>query len=92
MIICILIVSIVKVNKSTLNVDGWEQGITAEKIKEELNNFQADQFDYNSYKLRKPTENINKILNIYENENFNFLLPSDKEIKLLRNSILSKKI
>ena len=28
-------------NKSTLNVDGWEQGITAEKIKQALNNFKA---------------------------------------------------
>ena len=100
-LICFIALTIIRIiqykilkyeNKSTLNVDGWEQGITAEKIKEELNNFQADQFDYNSYKLRKPTENINKILSIYENENFNFLLPSNKEIKLLRNSILSKKI
>ena len=38
-------------NKSTLNVDGWEQGMTAEKIKEELNNFEADQFDENCFKL-----------------------------------------
>lgn len=28
-------------NKSTLNVDGWEQGITADKIKQALNNFKA---------------------------------------------------
>ena len=43
-------------NKNTLNVDGWEQGITAEKLREELNKFEADQFDENSYKLRKPRE------------------------------------
>lgn len=29
-------------NKSTLNIDGWEQGITAEKLKEELNLLEAD--------------------------------------------------
>jgi transposase len=28
-------------NKSTLNVDGWEQGLTADKIKQTLNNFKA---------------------------------------------------
>ena len=100
-LICFIALTIIRIlqykilkyeNKSTLNVDGWEQGLTAEKIKEELNKFEADQFDCNSYKLRKPTKNIKKILAIYENENFNFLLPSNKEITMLRNSILNKKI
>ena len=51
-LICFIALTIIRIiqykilkyeNKSTLNVDGWEQGITAEKIKEALNNFQADQ-------------------------------------------------
>ena len=79
-------------NKSTLNVDGWEQGITAEKIKEELNKFEADQYDDNSYKLRKPTEEIKKLLKIYDLENFNFLLPTKKEIIELKNTILKKEL
>ena len=100
-LICFMALTIIRIiqykilkfeNKSTLNVDGWEQGITAEKLKEELIKFEADKFDYNSYKLRKPTEDIKKLLEIYENKNFNFLLPSNKEITALRNSILSKKI
>ena len=78
-------------NKSTLNVDGWEQGITAEKLKEELNNFETDAFDENSYKMRRPTDNILKVLNVYE-YNFNFRLPSKKEILELRNYILKKNI
>lgn len=78
-------------NKSTLNVDDWEQGITAEKIKEELNNLEADVFDENSYKMRKPTDNILKLLNTYE-YNFNFRLPSMQEILELKNYILKKNI
>lgn len=100
-LICFIALTIIRIiqykilkyeNKSTLNVDGWEQGITAEKLKEELNNFEADKFDYNSYKLREPTENIKKLLNIYQNEKFNFLLPSNNEITTLKNSILEKEI
>ena len=100
-LICFIALTIIRIiqykilkyeNKSTLNVDGWEQGITAEKLKEELNDFEADKFDYNSYKLREPTENIKKLLNIYQNEKFNFLLPSNNEITTLKNSILEKKI
>lgn len=100
-LICFIALTIIRIiqykilkyeNKSTLNVDGWEQGITAEKLKEELNNFEADKFDYSSYKLRKPTENIKKLLEIYGNEKFNFLLPSNNEITILKNSILKQEI
>ena len=43
-LICFIALTIIRIiqykilkyeNKSTLNVDGWEQGITAEKLKEE---------------------------------------------------------
>ena len=49
-LICFIALTIIRIiqykilkyeNKSTLNVDGWEQGITAEKIKEALNSFKA---------------------------------------------------
>lgn len=99
-LICFIALTIIRIiqykilkyeNKSTLNVDGWEQGITAEKIKKELNKLEADQYDENSYKLRKPTENILKLLNIY-NLDFNFKLPSKQDITLLRNGLLKRKI
>ena len=99
-LICFIALTIIRIiqykilkyeNKSTLNVDGWEQGITAEKIKEELNNLEADAFDENSYKMRKPTDDILKLLNIYE-YNFNFRLPSKQEILELRNYILKREI
>lgn len=99
-LICFIALTIIRImqykilkyeNKSTLNVDGWEQGITAEKLKEELNNFETDAFDENSYKMRRPTDNILKVLNVYE-YNFNFRLPSKQEILELRNYILKKNI
>ena len=99
-LICFIALTIIRImqykilkyeNKSTLNVDDWEQGITAEKIKEELNNLETDIFDGNSYKMRKPTDNILKLLNVYE-YNFNFRLPSKQEILELRNYILKKNI
>ena len=100
-LICFIALTIIRIiqykilkydNKSTLNVDGWEQGITAERLKEELNMFEADAYDANSYKLRKPTEDILKLLKIYNLENFNFLLPTKKEITELKNSILRKEL
>lgn len=100
-LICFIALTIIRIiqfkvlkyeGKPTLNVDGWEQGMTAEKLKEELNKFEADQFDDNSYKLRKPTDEINKLLKIYEIDKFNFLLPSKKEIRTLRNDILNTNI
>lgn len=100
-LICFIALTIIRIiqykilkseKKSTLNVDGWEQGITAEQLKDELNNFEADPFDVNSYKFRKPTENILNLLKVYNLENFNFLLPSKKEVISLRNAILKKEI
>ena len=99
-LICFIALTIIRIiqykilkyeNKSTLNVDGWEQGITAEKLKEELNKLEADAFDENSYKMRKPTDNIIKLLEIY-GYNFNFKLPSKQEIVELRNYILKRNI
>ncbi len=49
-LICFIALTIIRIiqykilkyeNKSTLNVDGWEQGMTAEKLKEALNNLKA---------------------------------------------------
>ena len=100
-LICFIALTIIRIiqykilkyeDKSTLNVDGWEQGITAEKLKEELNKLEADRYDENSFKLRKPTDNILKLLKIYDFSNFNFRLPSTQEIKILKNHIIKRKI
>ena len=94
-LICFIALTIIRIiqykilkyeNKSTLNVDGWEQGITAEKLKEALNNFQADSIYLDYYKITEINEEINKILksNVI---NFNFQKYNIQEIKTLRTMI-----
>ena len=49
-------------SKNTLNVDGWEQGITAEKIKEALSNFKGCTDKNGVCLISKPREEIIKII------------------------------
>ena len=44
-----------------MNVDGWEQGITAEKIKESLNNFKACSDKKGTCMISKPSAYLEKI-------------------------------
>ena len=94
-LICFIALTIIRIiqykilkykNKSTINVDGWEQGITAEKIKESLNNLKADKLPEDYFKISKidtEIENILKSLNIeFHFKNFNL-----KEIKEFRKLI-----
>ena len=94
-LICFIALTIIRIiqykilkyeNKSTINVDGWEQGITAEKIKESLNNLKADKLPEDYFKISKidtEIENILKSLNIqFQFENFDL-----KEIKEFRKLI-----
>ena len=75
-----------KENKSTLNVDGWEQGLTAEKIKETLKKFQADQIYEDGYKISKINEEMDKLLKSND-INFRFKDYTFKEIKELKRQI-----
>ena len=94
-LICFIALTIIRIiqykilkyeNKSTLNVDGWEQGITAEKIKEALNNFQADQVYCDYYKIAEIDEEMDKILKSNEIQ-FQFEDYNIQEIKTLRKQI-----
>ena len=94
-LICFIALTIIRIiqykilkyeNKSTLNVDGWEQGITAEKIKEALNNFQADQVYCDYYKITEINEEMDKILKSNEIQ-FQFEDYNIQEIKTLRKQI-----
>ena len=69
-LICFIALTIIRIiqykilkyeNKSTLNVDGWEQGITAEKIKEALNNFKACSDRKGTCMISKPSAYLEKI-------------------------------
>jgi len=94
-LICFIALTIIRIiqykvlkyeGKETINVDGWEQGITAEKIKETLKNFQADKFYEDYFKISNINEDIRKILNSF-NINFEFENYTFKEIKTLRKMI-----
>ena len=70
-LICFIALTIIRIiqykalkyeNKSTLNVDGWEQGITAEKIKEALNNFKACSDRNGTCLISKPQKEIESII------------------------------
>lgn len=94
-LICFVALTIIRIiqykvleseNKKSLNVDGWEQGITAEKIKEKLNNFQADKLPNDYFKISKINEEIKIILKSL-NINFDFKEYTGKEIRKFRELI-----
>ena len=94
-LICFIALTIIRIiqykilkyeNKSTLNVDGWEQGITAEKIKKSLNNFQADSIYLDYYKITEINEEIRKILKS-NGMDFKFEKYNIQEIKSLRTML-----
>ncbi len=70
-LICFIALTIIRIiqykilkyeNKSTLNVDGWEQGVTAEKIKQALNNFKACSDKNGTCLISTPDIQIEKIV------------------------------
>lgn len=48
--------------KATLDEDGWEAGISAERIKKALSSFQAEALPGGYYRFTKPTEDLRLIL------------------------------
>ena len=94
-LICFIALTIIRIiqykilkyeNKSTLNVDGWEQGITAERLKEALNEFNADYFYNEYYKISEINDEIKQILKS-NNEEFEFKDYTLNEIKELRKLV-----
>lgn len=76
-LICFIALTIIRIiqykilkyeNKSTLNVDGWEQGITAEKIKQALNNFKACSDKNGTCLISTPDIQIERIVKSLEME------------------------
>lgn len=69
-LICFIALTIIRIiqykilkyeKKSTLNVDGWEQGITANKLKEALNGFKACSDRKGTCMISKPALELEKI-------------------------------
>lgn len=99
-LICFIALTIIRIlqykilkyeNKSTLNVDGWAQGITAEKIKEELNKFQADELPNNYYKITPLSDNLQLLMKAL-NVEYEMTFPTLTKIRALKSSINSSNI
>ena len=69
-LICFIALTIIRIiqykylkseNKQTINVDGWEQGITTEKLKQTLSEFKACSDKNGVCLISKPTNDIDKI-------------------------------
>lgn len=70
-LICFIALTIIRIiqykilkyeNKSALNVDGWEQGITADRIKQALNNFKACSDKNGTCLISTPDSEVEKII------------------------------
>lgn len=94
-LICFIALTIIRIiqykvlkseGKNTLNVDGWEQGITAKKIKEGLNQLQAEKLPQEYFKVSRINEEIKMILKALNIE-FEFEEYTGKEIRKLRTLV-----
>ncbi|MGF6907950.1 IS1634 family transposase [Fusobacterium sp. PH5-44] len=73
-------------NKETLNTDGWEQGITAEKLKESLKNFNANLLINEYYQISTIDQDLKKLIKSYELDDFTGQ-PTRTQIKKFKNQI-----
>lgn len=72
--------------KDTMNENGWESGITAEKIKEALVGFRADALPGGYYRITKPTEDLQLILDSLGIQ-ADLVLPTISELRQLKYSL-----
>lgn len=73
-------------NKSTLNVDGWESGVTAEKIKKALGSFSADALPKGYYRTTEPNDDMKLIFDAFHIV-CALRLPTKKELFHLKKEI-----
>lgn len=71
--------------KSTMNEDGWESGITADRIKKALAAFQADLLPGGRYRLTKPSNDLKLILESFD-INADLRLPTISDLRKLKYS------
>ena len=71
--------------KDTLNEDGWESGLTADRIKKALSGFQADALPGGYYRLTKLTEDLRLILDALGID-ADLRLPTVHELRQLKYS------
>lgn len=69
--------------KDTLNENGWEAGITADRLKEALAGFQADPLPSGYFRLTKPNDDLNLVLDALDIK-ADLRLPTVSELRQLK--------
>ena len=94
-LICFIALTIIRIwqhkvlrseGKDTLNINGWECGMTAEAFANSLAGFNADRVSEEYYKVVKPDENVEKLLRIV-NSNRDLRFPTEHTIRQLKSDI-----
>ncbi|GHV43830.1 hypothetical protein FACS1894187_26050 [Synergistales bacterium] len=71
--------------KDTLSIDGWESGLSAERIQKAINSFNADSLPSSYYRLTKSNADLQLILDAF-GVNATLRLPTAVELKQLKYS------
>ena len=94
-LICFLSLTIIRLlqykvlryeNKDTLNTDGWEQGITAEKLKKSLGNFNVNHLKDEYYQVSELEKELQLLMKVYGLEEI-LQMPTRTELKQFKNKI-----
>jgi len=72
--------------KDTLNMDGWESGLSASRIQKALKDWQADALPGGYYRLTKADEDLEQILEAFQIKG-NLRMPTVKEINQMKYMI-----
>ena len=73
-LVCFIALTIIRIvqyrvlryqQKDTLNLDGWESGVTAENIQKSLNTWNADMLPNGYYRLTVPDESLQLLLDAF---------------------------
>ena len=94
-LICFIALTIIRIwqykvlkhhGKDTLNEDGWETGISAEKFAKSLKEFCADRISDEYYKVSRPNEDIQLLLDIV-GSSIDLQFPKEKILRKLKTEI-----
>ena len=72
-----------KKNSSSSEAEGWESGVTAERIQKALGSYQADALPGGYYRLTKPNADMQLILDAFA-FNTNFKIPTVTELRQMK--------
>ena len=72
--------------KETSNIDGWESGVTAERIQEALGSFMADALPGGYYRLTRPNSDMKLILDAFGVDD-NLRLPTATDLRQFKYGI-----